>query len=499
MIFLGLDLGTTGVKAAVYDETGTLLTLSYDVYKKHVAAGKRELMADDIWNSCEKVLKEALKEHPGQEKAAFAVSSFGEAFVCMDQDGHVLTPVMLLTDDRGTKEFESVVASVGSGKIMDICGLKPHMSYSASKILYLKNYCPEQFEKTKYILLMEDFIYFKLGGRRYTDYSLASRTMLFDVHKKAWSKELLDAFGLNEDLFSQPVQGGTVIGNVLPDVARQLGFPKDTYLVMGGHDQGCCALAGRGKESYTVCSMGTSACLTPVLTNPLPVEMIRENGFPYEPFLIRDRYITLAYNVTSGLLVDWFVKTFAKKEAELGEEVFKILESEMPSAGTRIFVLPYLHGSGTPYLDPGARLAFAGIDETCSRGDMYKAVLEGLCMDMRLNMESLGGDKFAPQGILAVGGGSKSSVWMQMMADILHCPIHLMESSQAGTLGCAVLGALAMNVYSSLHEAVDHMVKMKQTFWPQNQVCAFYDRKYEVYKTLHEDLKKVNDFASREQ
>ena len=239
--------------------------------------------------------------------------------------------------------------------------------------------------------------------------------------------------------------------------------------------------------------------MTPVLSHPLPARIIRENGFPYEPFLIKDQYITLAYNVTSGLLVDWFIRTFAKKEMELSQDVFSLLESEVQEKPTKIFVLPYLHGSGTPYLDPSARLVFAGVDETSSRGDMYKAVLEGLCMDMRLNMERLGGDMFESLGILAVGGGSKSSLWMQMMADNLRCPIHTMESSQAGTLGCAVLGALAMKVYTSLPEAVDHMVKMKQTFLPREQVCGFYDKKYEIYRTLHEYSKRANAFASGEQ
>lgn len=496
MYFIGIDLGTTGVKAVVFTEDGRIAAMAYEAYRQEAVKGKRELRAEALWESCERVLAAAMGQCPVQEEGALCVSSFGEGFVCLDGNGRELTPVMLLTDDRGTEEFGQVVWELEDGRIAEITGLKPHISYSLSKILYLRSHQPEVYKKTEHILLMGDHLYHKLGGGYVTDYSMASRTMLFDVHQKRWDPWLLEKTGVEAALFSRPVQGGSVVGEVSRAVAERLSLPRKTWLVMGGHDQPVAAVASRGGHGYTMCSMGTSECITPVLQRPLSGSHVLACGHPNEPFMEPDVYNTLAYNVTSGLLTEWAAKVFTKKEREQGRQAYQILEREMPKKPTRILVLPYLHGSGTPYLDAEARLSMLGLDEADRRGDIYRGILEGLCMDQKLNIEKLGADKLEPAGLLVTGGSSRSQAWLQIKADVLERPIHRLECAQAGALGCAILCASALKIYPSLKEAARAMVQVGTAVEPRKEESRIYREKYEIYKTLYEDCRRANAYAA---
>lgn len=496
MYLIGIDLGTTGVKAVVFTEDGQTAAMEYEAYDQETVKGKRELRAEALWASCERVLAAAMEHCPVQGEGAVCVSSFGEGFVCMDGEGREISPVMLLTDDRGQEEFGRLVRGADAGRIARITGLRPHHSYSLSKILYLQRHHPEIYKKTRHILLMGDYLYHKLGGIYVTDYSMASRTMLFDVYKKQWDPWLLEMAGVDEKILSRPVQGGTVVGEVLAEEAGRLHLPRKTLLVMGGHDQPVAAVVSRGRTAYTMCSMGTSECITPILRGPLEDGHILACGHPNEPFMEEGIYNTLAYNVTSGLLTEWATRVFSARERQKGMQAYEILEQEMPMHPTRILALPYLHGSGTPYLDAQARLSLLGIDETDRRGDIYRGILEGLCMDQKLNMEKLGRDKLERAGLLVTGGSSRSRAWLQIKADVLGCPIHRLKGAQAGALGCAILCAAAAGVYGSQEEAAGAMVQVGEEIKPRREESRFYQEKYEIYRTLYEDCRRANAYAA---
>lgn len=493
MLLIGLDVGTTGVKAVLFREDGKKERSAYRAYEQHREKGRRELAADAIWDAAREVLRRVLADAPaGDGRAALSISSFGEAFVCVDKNGAALTAPMLLTDDRGAAAFDALVERAGAEHIAAVCGLRPHVSYSASKILYLAQNEPRLFAETAHLLLIEDFIFYRLSGETVTDFSLASRTMLFDVHKKAWAPELLAQTGVDARVLSRPCASGTVLGTVPASLARELGFAGTITLVMGGHDQTCAALVTQAMPGCCVCSLGTSQCLTPTLSTLIPPAEIVRGSFPVEPAAAPGQYVTLAYNVTSGLLVDWFCKTFAP---QLGEERFAVLERELPDAPSRLFVLPYLHGSGTPYLDPAARLALLGMDETSTRGELYKAVLEGLSLDEKLNL-SLLKRYAAPASLLAVGGGSRSAAWRQIKADVLGLPVAVPECAEAGALGCAMLCAVAAGLYCDLPAAARAMVRVRETAYPRAQNTAFYEEKFAVYRTLHDSCAQAAAFQS---
>jgi xylulokinase len=496
MYFCGLDVGTSGVKAVVFDEKGKIVATSFYEYVLALKSdGTRELDPLDIWEKTKAVLKDVSAERSGI--AALAVSSFGEAFVCVNKSGREISRVMVFTDRRGEDEYFEAMKKSTDEEIAQICGLPPSTTYSISKLLHIKHNETETYQNTHKFLLIEDYIYFKLCGEAYTDYSLACRSMLFDVHKKEWSRPLMEKFGFSPEQFSMPVQSGTVIGQVSDAVLKETGLPASLKLVMGGHDQPVNAMGAGVRKNTTVCSMGTSECMTPVFASPLPAKVTIESSLSSEPFLVDDMYCTLAYNVTAGLAVKWFFDTFAQGERPDGHPPYALFEKNAPKEPTRLLVQPYLMGSGTPYMDHRARFAVLGVDVGTTRYDIYKSVLEGLCLDQRLNLEIIKSEGIRIDNIICVGGGSKSNLWLAAKADSMQVAVSTLKCSEAGALGCAILCAVAMGVYENARSAGEAMSEIEKTIEPNPAYAALYDEKFGLYKDLHKDLDPYSRFASK--
>ncbi|MDL2237771.1 hypothetical protein LJC56_08090 [Christensenellaceae bacterium OttesenSCG-928-K19] len=494
MNFCGLDVGTSGVKAVVFDETGKIIAQAEGPYVLELKSdGTRTLEAADLWEKTKTVLRAVAASTNGQIDAV-AVSSFGEAFVCLDENDKEISEVMLFTDQRGEKEYFEAMKRSSDLEIAQVCGLPPSMTYSISKILYLKENRQEIYKKTKRMLLIEDFVNYRLTGLAVGDHSVACRTMLFDVHKREWSSTLFEKFDVDKSKFSQMVYTGTVIGTLRKEAAKQTGLPENLKVIAGGHDQPMAAV-GAGAGIYgTVCGMGTSECMTPVFRGAIPAEVTLESCMSSEPMWADDIYCSLAYNVTSGLSIKWFYDVFASESAK---PPYALFEENLPKKPTKIMVQPYAMGSGTPYNDHKARFAIIGTDAGTTRYDIYKAVMEGLALDGRLNRDALKTGSVEVDGLVCVGGGAQSRPWLQIKADVLQAEVKTLECKEAGALGCAIVCATALGCYDSIEQAGGAMSRIKDTFEPDKSNKAFYDEKYELYKQLHGDLAKYSGFAAR--
>jgi len=491
MLFCGLDVGTTGVKAIVFDEKGNPVTDAYRAYSIQVAPdGTRLLRGEEIWEKTQDAFLSAARNSGGGIGAVCA-DSFGEAFISLDKQGNILSDPMLFTDRWGEKEYCEAEKKTSAREIAEICGLPLSPSYSLSKVLYLKEQRPDIYEKIDKILLIQDFINYKLCGQTGADYSTACRTMFFDVRNCTWSRELIDKFGLEYRHYSRPVPMGTVVGTLYPDLAREAGLRNPVQVVVAGHDQPVNAIGSGLREGDAVCSMGTSECITPLIGSLLPADFIIRKGIPAEPLWERGRYCCLAYNVSSGLLVQWFLSTFTDEK----EPPFSRFDSNFPPKPSRIMIQPYLMGSGTPYMDSGARLAIAGIDYGTTKYDIYRAVLEALCLDQKLNLSVLSEQNIAVKHIIAVGGGSRSKPWLKIKADVLQIPVSTPEVKEAGALGCAILCAKAAGAYGSVEEAAHNMSRIKETIQPDPYHKNFYEEKFALYQKLYDHVKEESTFA----
>lgn len=484
MYILGLDVGTTACKCIVFSEDGTSVASANKEY--FAGSNVNEINGDNIWiNVCE-IIKECTSKVNGII-SALAVSSFGEAFVPIDKNGNVLADTMLYTDPRGAEQCENFVNKFGEDNIMQITGIKPHPMYSLPKIGYIYDNKKDVFENTYKYLLIEDFVIFRLTGEAYIDYSLASRTMAFNVITKTWDSSLLALANITEDKLSKPVPSGTAVGPVKSDIAELLGLSADTVVVTGGHDQVCAAIgAGIITAGHAIDGTGTVECITPAFDKPVLTPIFLNNNFACVPHAVKDMYVTYAFNFTGGSILKWYRNNLAKYEKELalktGINVYKMLDDAGYKKPTDIMVIPHFAGSGTPDMNTSTKGAIIGLQFNTDASMIYRALIEGVTYEMAYNMEILNKAGIQINELRTVGGGAKSLYWLKIKAAITGCSITSLNVDEAGIVGTAMLAGTAVGIYKNISEAASLYVKAKLTLEPDTEDRKVYKEKYELYK-----------------
>lgn len=493
MKIAGLDIGTTGCKLTVFDENGKYLDKAYQDYPVSRGTGEHEVDVSAIMEGVYEVLKKMSASYP--DIAGIGVTSFGETFVMTDGEGHPLHRAMLYTDPRGAEECRELEEKLGGKIIASITGLKPHEMYSVPKIMWMKKHRPEIYKKAEHIFLMEDFVMYALTGKAKIDYSLASRTMGFDITFLRWSKELFDAADIDMKLLSEPVPIGSVVGIVTEQTADWTGLSPDTKIIAVSHDQVAAAVgAGVFDSDTAVDGAGTVECITPVYDRLPDLEVMYRGNYAVVPYVIPGKYVCYAFSYTGGALIQWCVNTLAKKEKEEAKErgisVNEYLEEKSESP-TGLLVLPHFAGAATPYMDTGSKGAIIGLTAATTEADIYRACMEGVCYEMMVNMEYLKESQVAFTMLHATGGGAHSAVWMQMKADMLNIPITALATVDAGTVGSAMLTGVAVGCFKDLKDAAAHMVEKKKVYEPDTKMHEKYQKIYERYRRLYEAVRPL--------
>ncbi len=519
MKIAGLDIGTTGCKCTVFDEQGKYLGKSYRDYPVRRAVGGHEIDISVIMDGVYAAIREMAEQYPDIQ--GIGVTSFGETFVMVDEAGKPLHPAMLYTDVRGQEECRELIARLGEKEIAGITGLRPHEMYSISKIMWLKKHRPELYAAAKRILLMEDYVVYHLTGVAQIDYSLATRTMAFDIRKLDWSSEVFEAAGVNMELMSKPVPTGTIAACISEKAAKKTGLDQETKVVSISHDQVAAAVgAGAFDGSVAVDGAGTVECLTPVYDELPDIEVMYNGYFSVVPYVIPGKYVAYAFSYTGGALMQWCVDQIAKKEKDLAKEqrisVNELLErmyeeekhavrsDETQAEGTEskggtsnaadpsgLLVLPHFAGAATPYMDTGAKGAVIGLTTETTAADIYRGCMEGVVYEMYLNMQALQGSGVRFTKLHATGGGAHSRTWMQMKADVLNLPMTALKTVDAGTVGSAMLTGIAIGLFSDLEDAAAHMVEEKEVYEPRPEMHEKYMQIYERYRQVYQAVRPL--------
>ena len=489
MYFAGLDVGTTCCKCQLIDAKGNVVAYQIKDYDFKKINGQNYIDIDVIWQNIESMLTTVSKE--GDIKT-ITVSSLGESFVALDKQDNILFYPMLYTDNRGEEQSQFIKEKFSSKRLFEITGTTPSSMYSLYKLLWIKNNYPEIFSKIDKVLLIGDYINYKLSGQRVIDYSLASRTGMFDILKKKFSDELLKELDLPENIFSKPVLAGTVIGKVLPKIANELKINSDCIVVAGAHDQVCSAIgAGVTKAGLCVDGMGTVECITAVTNKPEKNLQMGLEGYTCTPYAVEGYYCSYLLNYTCGALVNWFRKTLLQGFVPNGENFFSYYESHMSFEPTGLICLPYFNGAATPYQDINAKGAIINLQISTAPSDIYKAIMEGTSYEMRLNLENMQKYGMSIKNLIATGGGSNSKKWLQIKADILGVNVYPLVNSEAGICSSAMLGAVAVGDYKNLDEAKEAFVKYKEMIKPNLVMTAKYDKIFEKYKKTYQLIKEL--------
>jgi xylulokinase len=503
---VGIDEGTTGCKACVFDLEGNIIGSDYREYpcyfpNERWVEQKAEDITPALFESCKAAI--AASGADKKEIVAMALSTQGSAFEVLDGKDNLLRPFIGWQDSRGVGYYERIMNGefINPKRYYEIARIPMSPVQSVTKYMWYKEHEPELYAKTAKISQQQDFFLKEFGADDWfvNDTATACRTGVFDVANGTWSKEIIDAIGLDISQFPKIVKAGTVVGKISHDIAIQTGLAEGTLICVGSMDQNCSTLgAGLVRPGTAVTNIGTYGAVFAVLDKPYldtnGTLVVKRNSGP-------ENYTIEAASIASASCYKWFRDTFCRLEKIIGDELktnyYDIINrgiAEVPPGANRLTFIPYLAGAGWgPRSDPFAKGVFLGLTISTTKQDIGRAVLEGITIEMRDNIESIR-RAIDINDMRVVGGATKSKLWNQMQADMYKLPVQVPAVGEAGCLGAAIYAGIGAGVYKDFSEATANAVKIKEVIDPNPANYAAYDAAYERFVLAFEGLKSVDYF-----
>lgn len=469
---------------------GEVLASAYEGCEIHQPEpGWAQLDAEAVWAQICRLIGRAVSQSGRDPVRALAVSSLGEAVVPLGRGGEVLAPSILNSDVRGAEYLARGKRLIRDSRLYALNGNTFGNQYGLTKLLWIRDHQPQVFDQVERFLLWGSFVAWKLGAEPVVDYSLANRTLLFDLDRESWSLELMNRAGLDPSKFPEPRPCGAAIGTVSTRLAADLGLPRGVAIINGAHDQ-CASAVGCGvlDEGLAACGMGTYTCLTPVFRKrPSPAKMIRR-GLNTEHHAAPGRYVCFVFN-KGGAWVQWFRGAFAQAEwqaaRKAGQDVYSRLFAEVPEGPSSVDFVPHLDpGKEATGFPPPPLGALAGVRPETSRGEILKGIVEGVTFDLRRRLEAADAVGIRFKELRAAGGGSQSDMWVQLCADLLGRPVLRTRVREAGVLGAAIIAGVGCGAFPSLEAGSAQMVSPERLFEPQERTRRAYASHYQRYLEL---------------
>lgn len=492
MSYMGVDLGTSGCRVIAIDEKGEIIAsekMSYQL--KHGKNFFIELIPQDVLTAFEACVYKVNAKVKKDPVCSLSFSVIGEAFTPIGEDGKPLCNTLMPMDFRGLSEFSYIEEKFNKGKLYTITGQPLHPMQSLTKILWLKHNQQEIYQKTWKFLCWEDYLIYLFTGKPVIDFSLASRTMCFDIKKKQWSEEILDTFNINPSLFAQEEPIGTAIDYIMPKWSEKLGFKEKVIVISGGFDQSIAAIGGGVvKPGIVSDSIGTTECIGFILNKPIE-ENDLEAGYQNNCF-IDDTYFINGGSLNGAVILNWLKENICLLKNKNGlsntAEFFKIFENKLEYNPTRPIFFPYFSGSGTPKPNPNLKGGLFMLDLSVDIKDIFKSFLESSCFEVKKNIEWLE-NKFDEKinEIRAFGGGSQSNYWSQLKSHITCKHISKPKIQDAAVFGAAIVAMSGLK-QSTLKDMVNDLVKVDKFYKPNFEISKLYQDKYLMYKIFTQYL-----------
>lgn len=504
---VGIDAGTTGCKTCVFDLEGNVIGADYREYPCYYpqpgwVEQKAEDMTPSLFDSCKAAIVDS-KVEP-ENIIAMAISTQGSVFGPLGEGNELLRPFIGWQDARGV----SYVDNFRNGNYMDpdeyyrISGYPIATVPCLTKYLWFKDNEPDIFGKTKRISHHQDFFLKEFGADEYfvNDTATASRTGAFDIDKKDWSDEILDAIGFDKSMFPKIVEAGKAVGKISHDISLQTGLAEGTIICVGAMDQNCSTLGGGlVEEGCAISVIGTYGAvyvaIDESMRDPNKTLIFKNNSGP-------GNYTFEAASVASASSYRWYRDTLCKFESIISDELridtYDLIDDGVknaPVGANNLVFLPYLQGAGSgPRNDPFAKGCLLGLTLGTTKNEIARAIMEGITLEMRDNMESLKKMGIKISELRIVGGATKSRMWNQMQADMYKIPVSVLAASETGCLGAALYAGLGAGVYKDFKEATKRAVRIKEVFEPNPDNYAAYDKSYDRFVNGYEALNDANYF-----
>lgn len=498
MSILGVDIGTTGTKAIVFNVFGEVLASCYIEYNTiFIKDGWIELdpkvVIDSTVNTIKKVSKQVSKSDPVK---IIGISCLGCVVIPMDSKNNYLYNGMTFMDSRSVDDINKKIG-MDEYSLYQITGIPMNPFFTLNKVLWLKENKKELFNNIKKFFTFKELLLKRLGIEPKTDHSLASSTMMYDLNRGTWSKEIFKNIDINPDLFPEIVNSWEIIGEVNDKYAGELNLNKNVKVIAGGVDTGSCPLGvGVYKPGLLSNTIGTFEEVVMLSEKLILNKNMLKKGILFSRNIVPNTYFIQGFPTTGGYVLKWFKNQFCKYEEELAVErkvdSYDIMLKDLSGIKTKVLFLPHLSGSGTPNIDENSRGAFLKISAGSQKEEFIKSIIEGLNFEIKLAIDFFEEKICFVENIHVTGGATKSDEWMQIKADVFNKDVLSPNINEAGCLGVSILAAYSIGIYKSIDEAVKNMFKIKKIYRSNKENLKYYTKKYDIYKKLYGILKSIN-------
>jgi xylulokinase len=452
---VGLDVGTTGVKALAISPSGEMLARAEEEYPLSTPhPGWAEQDPEDWWRA-----SQAAVAGLGVEPVAIGFSGQMHGLVCLDSADCVLRPAILWNDQRTAAECAEIESRIGLERLIELTGNRALTGFTAPKLLWLRQHEPDVFGRIRHVLLPKDYVRLRLEGERAIDAADASGTLLFDVANRRWSGEVLDALELPEAWLPPAFESPAIAG--------------------AGDQQAGALGVGIDRPGPVSVVLGTSGVILAVLPRYAAEPQARVHVFCHA---VPGAWEAMGVMLSAAGSLRWFRDVFAPDTS------FAALVAEaeaVPAGSDGLTFLPYLQGERTPHADPSARGMFEGLSLGHGRAALVRAVLEGVAYGLRDSLELLSGLGVEPTAGRVSGGGARSRLWLRIVASVLDLPLDLTAAEEGAAYGAALLAGVRAGVFADVHEAVAACVRVRETVEPEPAWQPVYEEGYARYRALY--------------
>ena len=489
-LLLGIDLSTTGAKALLIDTDGRVVssaTTPLSLSTPHDLWSEQD--PSEWWSATTNSIKQALAaaSAPGAEVAAIGLTGQMHGLVVLDHRQNVLRPAILWNDQRCGAECDEIRARVGHERLVQITGNDALTGFTAPKILWLEKHEPEVYRQIRHILLPKDYIRFKLTGTLAMDKADGSGTMLFDLGKRTWSAEVLHALDISAEWLPPTFEGHETTSEVSGEAAELTGLRKGTPVVAGGGDQSAQAIGtGVVRPGTIAVTLGTSGVVFAATESPLIEPQGRLHAFCHA---VAGRWHLMGVMLSAAGSLQWYHDKFAPEKSF--EDLVGAAD-QVPVGSEGLIFLPYLTGERTPHPDPLARGAWIGLSARHGQAHLVRAILEGVAFGLKDIFDLMQGVGLGPIDEVRVsGGGAKSSLWRQILADTLGAELVTVNTTEGAAFGAALLAGVGAGVWADVDRACAQTIKVKERVSPNPENVSRYQSIHHQYQRLYPALKEI--------
>ncbi len=487
---LGIDVGTGGTRSVLLDQAGRVLGAATAEHAEMASPhlGWAEQDPRDWWRAARVAIEECLTAAgaTGAEVSAVGLSGQMHGLVLLDAAGDVVRPALLWCDQRTEEECREITERVGVKRLIELVANPALTGFSLPKIWWVRKHEPELWSRVRSIMLPKDYVRFKLTGARATDVADASGTLMFDVVKRRWSPEMLQASDLKAEILPEVFESPQITGRVTKDGAAASGLREGTPVVAGGGDQAAGAvgmgIVAPGNVSATI---GTSGVVFAATSHPVVEPKGRIHTFCHA---IPARWHVMGVTQGAGLSLRWFRDQFA---GGISYDSLMIEAAAAPAGSDGLLWAPYLMGERTPHLDPNARGALVGLTAQHTRAHVIRAILEGVAFSLRDTFTIFRELGVPVKSIRLGGGGARSYLWQQIQADIYGMPVDLVAAEEGAAYGAALLAGVGTGTWASVDAACETAVRVAKRVEPIAENVELMNRRYQEYRKLYPALRGI--------